>query len=84
MLSNTVYLLISFNAKSSFQTHIFISIAPVIWQPPPSTSSQSTVLIDISKDDPEFTAVEEEMQSTIREHRDQGHAGKRMSKNSND
>ena len=51
------------------------STAPVIWQPPPSTSSQSTVLIDITKDDPEFTAVEEEMQSTIREHRDQGHAG---------
>ena len=50
--------------------------APVIWQPPPSTSSQSTVLIDIAKEDPEFTAVEEEMQSTIREHRDQGHAGK--------
>ena len=47
----------------------------MIWQPPPSTSSQSTVLIDITKDDPEFTAVEEEMQSTIREHRDQGHAG---------
>ena len=49
--------------------------APVIWQPPPSTSSQSTVLVDISPEDPEFTAVEEEMQSTIREHRDQGHAG---------
>ena len=47
----------------------------MIWQPPPSTSSQSTVLIDITKEDPEFTAVEEEMQSTIREHRDQGHAG---------
>ena len=27
------------------------------------------------RDDPEFSAVEEEMQSTIREHRDQGHAG---------
>ena len=49
--------------------------APVIWQPPPSTSSQSTVLVDINRDDPEFTAVEEEMQSTIREHRDNGHAG---------
>ena len=50
--------------------------APVIWQPPPSTSSQSTVLIDITKEDPEFNAVEEEMQSTVREHRDQGHAGR--------
>lgn len=49
--------------------------APVIWQPPPSTSSQSTVLVDIHREDPEFAAVEEEMQSTIREHRDQGHAG---------
>ena len=47
----------------------------MIWQPPPSTSTQSTVLVDIPPDDPEFTAVEEEMQSTIREHRDQGHAG---------
>ena len=50
-------------------------LAPVIWQPPPSTSSQSTVLVDIGREDAEFTAVEEEMQSTIREHRDQGHAG---------
>ena len=48
----------------------------MIWQPPPSTSSQSTVLIDITKEDPEFNAVEEEMQSTVREHRDQGHAGR--------
>lgn len=47
----------------------------MIWQPPPSTSSQSTVLVDIPEGDPEFAAVEEEMQSTIREHRDQGHAG---------
>jgi hypothetical protein len=28
-------------------------------------------LVDISGEDPEFAAVEEEMQSTIREHRDQ-------------
>ena len=54
--------------------------APVIWTPPPSTSSQSTVLVDIPELDPEFTAVEEEMQSTIREHRDQGHAGGIFSK----
>ena len=54
--------------------------APVIWQPPPSTSSQSTVLVDIPSEDPEFAAVEEEMQSTIREHRDQGHAGGVFSK----
>ena len=64
--------------KNTFETKmIFIYFkAPVIWQPPPSTSSQSTVLIDITKEDPEFNAVEEEMQSTVREHRDQGHAGR--------
>ena len=49
--------------------------APVIWQPPPSTSTQSTVLIDILGEDPEFSEVSDMMQSTIREHRDQGHAG---------
>jgi len=49
--------------------------AAVIWQPPPRTNGQSTVLVDIPSDDPEFTAVEEEMQSTVREHKDQGHAG---------
>ena len=49
--------------------------APVIWQPPPSTSTQSTVLIDILGEDPEFNDVSNMMQSTIREHRDQGHAG---------
>ena len=81
MLAKSIFyfiILILLLTKSELQTHIFISIAPVIWQPPPSTSSQSTVLIDISKDDPEFTAVEEEMQSTIREHRDQGHAGNKI------
>ena len=60
-----------------------MNLAPVIWQPPPSTSSQSTVLVDITKEDPEFTAVEEEMQSTIREHRDQGHAGMNIMKGFN-
>eukprot|EP00094_Tigriopus_californicus_P011802 TCALIF_11400-PA protein Name:"Similar to Tnks Tankyrase-1 (Mus musculus)" AED:0.04 eAED:0.04 QI:0/0.85/0.75/0.87/0.71/0.5/8/1134/1190 len=49
--------------------------APVIWQPPPSSNHQSTVLVDIPPEDEEFKAVFEEMQSTIREHRDQGHAG---------
>uniref|UniRef100_A0A8C5EEB9 Poly [ADP-ribose] polymerase n=1 Tax=Gouania willdenowi TaxID=441366 RepID=A0A8C5EEB9_GOUWI len=38
-------------------------------------SSQGTVLIDLSPDDKEFQSVEEEMQSTIREHRDGGNAG---------
>jgi len=50
-------------------------VAPVIWHPPPSSSGQGTVLVDINPEDGEWTSVEEEMQSTIREHRDQGHAG---------
>jgi len=53
-----------------------ITLAPAIWQPPPSVSSQSTVLVDISPEDAEFRAVEEEMQSSIREHRDQVKAKK--------
>ncbi|XP_076060253.1 tankyrase isoform X2 [Oratosquilla oratoria] len=35
----------------------------------------NTVLIELSREDREFIAVEEEMQATIREHRDNGHAG---------
>ncbi|XP_062873525.1 tankyrase, TRF1-interacting ankyrin-related ADP-ribose polymerase b isoform X2 [Trichomycterus rosablanca] len=38
-------------------------------------STQGTVLIDLPPDDKEFQSVEEEMQSTIREHRDGGNAG---------
>uniref|UniRef100_A0A667WVU7 Poly [ADP-ribose] polymerase n=1 Tax=Myripristis murdjan TaxID=586833 RepID=A0A667WVU7_9TELE len=38
-------------------------------------ASQGTVLIDLAPDDKEFQSVEEEMQSTIREHRDGGNAG---------
>ena len=49
--------------------------AAVIYQPPPSTPTQSTVLIDILGEDPEFNDVSNMMQSTVREHRDQGHAG---------
>ncbi|KAI5622572.1 tankyrase-1 isoform X3 [Silurus asotus] len=37
--------------------------------------SQGTVLIDLAPDDKEFQSVEEELQSTIREHRDGGNAG---------
>lgn len=32
-------------------------------------------MVDLLSDDKEFIAVEEEMQSTVREHRDNGHAG---------
>ncbi|KAE8749458.1 hypothetical protein FOCC_FOCC003724 [Frankliniella occidentalis] len=42
------------------------SLAPV----PPGT-----LLVDLLNDDKEFIAVDEEMQSTVREHRDNGHAG---------
>ncbi|MED6239884.1 hypothetical protein ATANTOWER_012618, partial [Ataeniobius toweri] len=38
-------------------------------------ASQGTILIDLSPDDKEYQSVEEEMQSTIREHRDGGNAG---------
>uniref|UniRef100_A0A3B3QHP8 Poly [ADP-ribose] polymerase n=1 Tax=Paramormyrops kingsleyae TaxID=1676925 RepID=A0A3B3QHP8_9TELE len=38
-------------------------------------ANQGTVLIDLAPDDKEFQSVEEELQSTIREHRDGGNAG---------
>ncbi|XP_060698354.1 poly [ADP-ribose] polymerase tankyrase-2 isoform X3 [Hemiscyllium ocellatum] len=40
-----------------------------------NTSSSGTILIDLLPEDKEFQSVEEEMQSTVREHRDGGHAG---------
>ncbi|KAG7164267.1 poly [ADP-ribose] polymerase tankyrase-1-like 2 [Homarus americanus] len=43
-------------------------------------SSQGTLLLDLCREDREFIAVEEEMQATIREHRDNGHAGGVFSK----
>lgn len=38
-------------------------------------TNPGTLLVDLLGDDKEFIAVEEEMQNTIREHRDNGHAG---------
>lgn len=38
-------------------------------------SSPGTLLVDLLTDDKEFLAVEEEMQATIREHRDNGQSG---------
>ncbi|XP_076836960.1 poly [ADP-ribose] polymerase tankyrase-1 isoform X5 [Brachyhypopomus gauderio] len=38
-------------------------------------ASQGTILVDLAPDDKEFQSVEEELQSTIREHRDGGNAG---------
>ena len=48
--------------------------------PTPGSSSSSsqttgTMLIDLSPEDQEYLTVEEELQSTIREHKDNGHAG---------
>ena len=43
-----------------------------IWQP---SISPGTLLVDLLAEDKEFLAVEEEMQSTVREHRDNGHSG---------
>ncbi|XP_015178417.1 PREDICTED: tankyrase-2 isoform X3 [Polistes dominula] len=43
-----------------------------LWQP---SITPGTLLVDLLAEDKEFLAVEEEMQSTIRQHRDNGHAG---------
>ncbi|XP_063817725.1 poly [ADP-ribose] polymerase tankyrase-2 isoform X1 [Pseudophryne corroboree] len=40
-----------------------------------NNSNSGTILIDLATDDKEFISVDEEMQSTVREHRDGGHAG---------
>lgn len=43
-----------------------------LWQP---SINPGTLLVDLLAEDKEFLAVEEEMQSTIRQHRDNGHSG---------
>lgn len=43
-----------------------------VWQP---SLNPGTLLVDLLGEDKEFLAVEEEMQSTIRQHRDNGHSG---------
>ncbi|XP_059387765.1 poly [ADP-ribose] polymerase tankyrase-2-like isoform X2 [Carassius carassius] len=48
------------------------SLNPYLTQ---NTTNSGTILIDLAPDDKEFQSVEDEMQSTIREHRDGGHAG---------
>uniref|UniRef100_A0A1B0G6T3 Poly [ADP-ribose] polymerase n=1 Tax=Glossina morsitans morsitans TaxID=37546 RepID=A0A1B0G6T3_GLOMM len=40
-----------------------------------NSTNPGTLLVDLLSDDKEFLAVEEEMQATIREHRDNGQAG---------
>lgn len=39
------------------------------------TPNPGTLLVDLATDDKEFLAVEEEMQATIRDHRDNGQSG---------
>lgn len=41
----------------------------------PSFSQPGTLLIDLLQDDKEFITVAEELQATVREHRDNGHSG---------
>lgn len=48
------------------------SVGGSLWQP---SINPGTLLVDLLTEDKEFLAVEEEMQSTIREHRDNGHSG---------
>ncbi|XP_066146505.1 poly [ADP-ribose] polymerase tankyrase isoform X2 [Euwallacea fornicatus] len=43
-----------------------------LWSTP---TNPGTLLVDLLPDDKEFITVEEEMQNSIREHRDNGHAG---------
>lgn len=43
-----------------------------LWTTP---TNPGTLLVDLVPDDKEFITVEEEMQNSIREHRDNGHAG---------
>jgi tankyrase len=45
-----------------------------MWGPTPAPVL-GTLLVDLLPEDKEFLAVEEEMQSTVREHRDNGHSG---------
>lgn len=44
------------------------------------SSNSRTLLIDLLSDDKEYLAVEEEMQRTVREHRDSGQSGGVFSK----
>ena len=55
-----------------------------VWNSPgvstPGTSTASptavgTMLIELGPEDQEYITVEEEMQNTVREHKDNGHAG---------
>lgn len=49
-----------------------LNSGPGLWSLP---TSPGTLLVDLLADDKEYLAVEEEMQGTVREHRDNGHSG---------
>lgn len=54
------------------------AVSGSMWNSPAISSSPQvagTMLIELSPEDQEFITVEEEMQNTIREHKDNGHAG---------
>lgn len=53
---------------------VIILIAIVLDLSGPSWQ-QGTLLVDLLREDKEFIAVEDEMQNTIREHKDNGHSG---------
>merc|ERR1712071_286738 len=64
-----------------FYSHLAVSssLSGSNWNSSTTTTSTSqhtgTMLIDLSPEDQEYLTVEEEIQSTIREHKDNGHAG---------
>lgn len=51
---------------------LFAGQSASFWNMP---SSPGTILIDLAPEDKEYQAVDDELQNTIREHRDNGHAG---------
>lgn len=59
----------------SYSLHLVIYLCSVIGIPQGLSPNQTTLLVDLLPDDKEFIAVEEEMQTTIRQHRDNGHSG---------
>lgn len=66
-----IFILISVFIPSSSES-LGTCVLGTLWMPP---SNPGTLLVDLLGEDKEFMAVEEEMQSTIREHRDNGHSG---------
>ena len=63
-----------------FYSHLAVSssLSGSNWNSSTATSTTQhtgTMLIDLSSEDQEYLTVEEEIQSTIREHKDNGHAG---------